>query len=172
MKCSSLTLPVLTMGFLLGGGERASAQYSPYSPYSQPQVSPYLNILRGGGSPGMNYYGLVRPQLNYASGIAGLQQQNQQNQLLITGLQTTATAGALGPVTTGQPFGFMTNRSYFQNQFSGGQGGSGIGGQGGSGIAGQGNLGTGGTASFGLGATGGANRGVGGGRTAGRPGGG
>jgi hypothetical protein len=34
-------------------------------PPSGPTVSPYLNLRRGGGSsPAINYYGLVRPQLD------------------------------------------------------------------------------------------------------------
>ena len=161
MKCSRLTL-LLATGFLLAGGGAASAQYSPYSPYSQPQVSPFLNVLRGGNTPGGNYYGLVRPQLNYGAGIAGLQQQTQQNQLLITGLQTAGTSGQAGAITTGQPFGFQTYRGYFQNQYAGGLGGVGM--------AGQGAVGTGGSATFGLGAAGGANQAAGGGRAAGQPG--
>src|SRR5256885_1629029 len=37
--------------------------YAPFTnPYARPPLSPYLNLNRG-GIPAVNYYGLVRPQL-------------------------------------------------------------------------------------------------------------
>jgi hypothetical protein len=130
MKCHSLTIPVLTLICLLGSTGWASAQYAPGTPYAQPQVSPYLNLLRGGGTPGFNYSTLTRPQLDFRGGIINLQQQTQLNQQLITGLQGT-TAGNQAAVTTGQPFGYMTHLGYFQNQgqfaaVEGGAGGGGV----------------------------------------------
>jgi hypothetical protein len=56
----------------------ARAQFGYYSP---PQTSPFpradqplLNLARG-GNPAINYYGLVRPQLEFQQSIYGLQQQ-------------------------------------------------------------------------------------------------
>ena len=149
MKCSTLTAAILAIGSLLVGEVRVSAQYQPSGPYTQPYVSPYLNLLRGGATPGQNFYTLTRPQLGFYSGIGNLQQQTQLNQQLITGLGAANTTALI----TGQPFGFQTHVSYFQNQLRGGGVG---GGAGGGGAGGQAGLATGGGASFGLGgATGG-----------------
>src|SRR4051812_18227610 len=41
---------------------------------SGPTVSPYLNLLRPGNSPALNYYGLVRPQFQTNADLLGLQQ--------------------------------------------------------------------------------------------------
>jgi hypothetical protein len=76
-------------------------------------------VLRGGATPGVNYYGLVAPQLTFRAGIANLQQQTAANQALITGL-TVGALGQQGPLTTGQPFGFQNHRGFFQNQLTAG----------------------------------------------------
>ena len=77
-----------------------------------PVLNPYLNMLRG-GNPAINYYGLVRPQM----------QQGQQLQMLQNGLARTteeAEAAAMTPTTptgvladTGHTVGFMTYPRYF-----------------------------------------------------------
>lgn len=83
---------------------------SPYH-YSPPLVSPYLNLLNR-GNPAVNYYGIVRPQI----------QANQQIQMLQYGLARTtaeeeaaansaATPGQLPD--TGHVTGFMTYPKYF-----------------------------------------------------------
>lgn len=57
----------------------AMAQFGGSLPGRSPTYSPYLNLLRGGNSGvGQNYFGLVRPQQEFA----------QQNQALGQGLQT------------------------------------------------------------------------------------
>jgi hypothetical protein len=83
-----------------------------------PTVSPYLNLTRG-GSTAVNYYNLVRPQIDYGKAINALQQDvtaNQQN------LSTFEAASALP--TTGHATQFQNYKRYFQNQ------GQGLGGQG------------------------------------------
>jgi len=81
----------------------ADAQYrDPRSPRNQytprPTVSPYLNLLRDGGSAGFNYQTLVRPELQFQNelqnerirseeGRRRQQQFNQQQQREISGLQ-------------------------------------------------------------------------------------
>jgi hypothetical protein len=103
----------------------ASAQAPTYA-YSTPRTSPYLNLLRRGSSPAVNYYGLVRPEVEYRTAIGQLQQQTQANQQAIAGV------GAQGGVlTTGNVAGFMNYGSYFQNAGSGAgglPGGTGVGG--------------------------------------------
>jgi hypothetical protein len=46
-----------------------------------PAVSPYLNLARG-GLPGINYYGLVRPEVEFRQSILGLRQDLQQATLV------------------------------------------------------------------------------------------
>ena len=63
-----LPVSVLAFGIWAGLSDGAYAQYPPYSPYGypqygpmRPQLSPYLNLLRG-GNPAANYYGGVLPE--------------------------------------------------------------------------------------------------------------
>jgi hypothetical protein len=77
---------------------------------TQPRVSPFINLLRTGTAPGINYYGLVRPEFDFRNSIQQLQFQTRANQQAITGLQETS-----GPVTTGHTFGFNTHLIYFQS---------------------------------------------------------
>ena len=93
-------------------GPRRAPGQTPTPAFSQPAVSPYLNLLNR-GNPAINYYGIVRPQI----------QQGQQLQTLQYGLThavdeiatdqgtTTTTPGALAP--TGHVAGFMTYPKYF-----------------------------------------------------------
>jgi hypothetical protein len=94
----------------------------PFGSYVRPPVSPYLNLLRAGSSPAVNYYGLVRPQLAFGSAI-----QNLDQQLSTLGQQTSSleaeAATAIPP--TGRVVGFMTHYRYFQTfstQYQGSRG--------------------------------------------------
>ncbi|HVK10064.1 MAG TPA: hypothetical protein VM597_14950 [Gemmataceae bacterium] len=91
----------------------AAAQGPPRlgAPPPPPGYSPYLNLVRP-GSPGANYYGLVRPQQYFQNSIQGL--------------QMAGGGGGLSPVVggladgsdlpgTGLPVQFMNHRSYFMN---------------------------------------------------------
>ncbi len=77
---------------------------------SSPGFSPYLNLLRQGASPGVNYYGLVRPQFEFRNGIDQLQQQYNT-------LSREANApNQTGPTelpATGHAVSFMNTRAYF-----------------------------------------------------------
>lgn len=86
-------------------------------------VSPYLNLLRRGQSPGLNYYNLVLPEMTFQRNISELQTQVTRNQGSITQLEQQTTA--ILP-DTGHPVQFMSHNRYFLN--SGGQGGAGRGG--------------------------------------------
>jgi hypothetical protein len=85
-----------------------AASQGPMQPYSPPVFSPYLNLLNR-GNPAINYYGIVRPEM----------QDQQQLQRLQFGLArtnaeieaTTTTPGLLP--TTGHTVGFMTQARYF-----------------------------------------------------------
>jgi hypothetical protein len=70
MMRADLRLVVAACGLaacLWGGSARAQGLY-------RPPVSPYLNLVRP-GNPGLNYYNLVRPQVEFGNSILGLQQQ-------------------------------------------------------------------------------------------------
>src|SRR4051794_19633319 len=48
-------------------------RYTP--PSARPAVSPYLNLTRTGTDPAINYYGIVRPQLEFNNSIQNLNRQ-------------------------------------------------------------------------------------------------
>jgi hypothetical protein len=85
---------------------------------NRPALSPYLNLLQAGQSPGVNLYGIVRPEIEFRSSIQRLQQQVQTNQQAID-VQSTTTLP-----TTGHFAGFMTQGTYFQSFTGGAAGGS------------------------------------------------
>ena len=81
---------------------------------SRPTVSPYLNLLRSGGSPALNYYTLVRPQNQFYQSMWQLQQDVGANARELNSLQQSPTSGPqMAP--TGHAFGFMTQGAYFMN---------------------------------------------------------
>src|SRR5262245_24899907 len=79
-----------------------------------PTFSPYLNLLRGGTSPAINYYGIVRPEITFGNSLyqLGLQQNVLQGQAL--GNQGTELAAFTQLPATGHATGFMTQSRYFQ----------------------------------------------------------
>jgi hypothetical protein len=105
-------------------GASAQAQYQQgYGNAAQrPPFSPYLNLLRTGSSPAINYYGIVRPEVAFSNSIYQLQ--GQQTQL--SNQQDNLAAYTALP-TTGHASGFMTQGKYFM---SSGGGQSQVGGQG------------------------------------------
>jgi hypothetical protein len=78
------------------------------NPGNRPAVSPYINLLRAGSSAGVNYYGLVKPDIEFRSGI-------QRNQQQISANQQSVTEFTAGMSTTGHPTRYMTHWSYFMN---------------------------------------------------------
>src|SRR5688500_4172615 len=64
----------------LGTSVHAQPQIGSYSPpvvNPKPAVSPYLHLNRGGSSAAVNFFGIVRPQLDNQRSIQQLQQQFQ-----------------------------------------------------------------------------------------------
>jgi hypothetical protein len=99
---------VLGIGF---GPARARAQAVPprgVPGYASPVVSPYLNLLRRGSDPAVNYYGLVRPEVEFRNSIQSLQQQ-----VTTLGTETTAEQGAAALPPTGHPTRFRDYSRYF-----------------------------------------------------------
>jgi hypothetical protein len=80
----------------------------PLTGVNTPAVSPYLNLLRPGTSPGINYYGLVRPQIDFQNSVQALQSQFGY-------AQQAAGLPAGDPGTTGHPVYFLNYNAYFLN---------------------------------------------------------
>jgi hypothetical protein len=148
-------------GMVAGFGGPARAQGIPFGgPAYNPPVSPYLNLIRGGASPGLNYYNIVQPQIQFQSEITGLQQQTGALQ---------AQQSAVGPGTslaTGHMVAFGNWSHYYARRGMAGIGGGmyggmgrgmgGIGGMGrGMGMGGMGGMGMGGMGGMGMGGMGG-----------------
>jgi hypothetical protein len=84
---------------------------------NRPVYSPYLNLVRRDAPAGINYYGLVRPQIAAQNNIQALQQQitlGQQQQLAAEQLAVTREL----PITGQQTF-FLNTGGYFQNNRGG-----------------------------------------------------
>ena len=134
----------------------ASAQVGGMNgPGNTPTFSPYINLLREGGGVGQNYFGLVRPQVDFA----------QQNQMLGQGINAIQAnqmqPGRMGGFgytqlgATGHPVMFGSiNGGRHQGGYNGMAGGGGFGG--GGGMMGGGMMGGGMQGGFGGGAMGGA----------------
>jgi hypothetical protein len=91
----------------------------PPAPPVRPTFSPYLNLLRGGGSPALNYYGLVRPEQNLQQNLQGI----QMNQATTSSNLKTVNDILAGNITpTGVASQFMNHGRYFLNQGTGGGG--------------------------------------------------
>ena len=75
-----------------------------------PAYSPYLNLLRNNNPAYVNYYGLVRPEVDFRSSINGLQQGVAANAAGVSGLD------ASGLLLTGHPTSFMNTSHYFFNR--------------------------------------------------------
>jgi len=108
----------------LGGLPQARAQY--LLPNQRPAVSPYLNLLRTGSTPAINYYGIVRPDIYFRNNINTL---DQDQQSLANQQQNLANYNALPATGQSGAARFMTQSRYFMT--NGGRGGVGGGGRGG-----------------------------------------
>ena len=132
-----LTL-TLTITVVCGWSSLAMAQFGGGSnpQGNSPTISPYINLLRGGNT-GLNYYGLVRPQQDFAlqnqqlgQGIQSLQMQQ--------GSQLQMNSGSYGYSQLGMTGHPVIFNSFGNGQFSGGYFGMGGGMGGGGGFNGGG----------------------------------
>ncbi len=111
----------VTAGFLAAAGARASAQgYIPptpvgIAPITNPVYSPYLNLLRPGGTFTQNYFGLVRPELEFRNASGVLQQQIYRNDQYLNGLSAYGTGGYL-PLITGHNATVLNLGGHFLNR--------------------------------------------------------
>lgn len=86
----------------------------PPGPSLPPAFSPYLNLVNGRGLPGINYYGITRPQLAARQAILGLETGVMQNRQAIAGMQAGGVPGA-GLPGTGHATVFMNTGGYFMS---------------------------------------------------------
>lgn len=112
--CTTRTTVLLALFTVVGWGGPAAAQ--PPGPPVRPAYSPYLNLLRPGSSPAINYYGLVRPEQATRQSLQAVQSAVSANQRTIQELY----GNDLGQ--TGVPAQFQNHYGYFLNHRSGGGG--------------------------------------------------
>ena len=74
-----------------------------------PTVSPYLNLLRRGTVPAVNYYGLVRPEVQMRNNMQNLQRQLRQTQSDLD----VMTGADFGLPFTGKSVSFLNTGGYF-----------------------------------------------------------
>ena len=94
--------------FATGASAQPPVGPRPLTGANTPPVSPYLNLLRPGTSPAINYYGLVRPQADFRNAVQALQAQFGY-------AQQAAGAQAGDPLATGHPVYFLNYSAYFLN---------------------------------------------------------
>ena len=110
----SLLVGLVGLVGLLAAAGPAAAQVGTYrAPGAalQPGYSPYLNLARPGNAA-VNYYGLVRPQVEFRQSIQNVEQQ-------VTGLSQSPGLAGQGPAdipSTGHPAQFLNTGGYFPTQ--------------------------------------------------------
>jgi len=110
MNRFKITLPAVGLAFVCTAAPLWAQGLPGYggNPANRPPVSPYLNLLRQGSPAAVNYYGLVRPEVNFQNALYQAEQQIATNQQSISSL-----AGGLP--TTGHPARYMTHWAHFLN---------------------------------------------------------
>jgi hypothetical protein len=94
------------------GVGRGPTQGPALRPSPAPAFSPYMNLLRTENPTYLNYYGLVRPQLDFRQSVIGLRQDVANSQAAIQNI--TAPDGTVLPTTGHQSF-FMNTTGYFMS---------------------------------------------------------
>ena len=104
------------VGLLALTAGRSCAQYPPAvrpPGVPAPVYSPYINLLRRGNPTYINYYGLVRPEVEFRNSIYGLQQGEATEATAISAVES-------GQLVTGHTTMFLNTSHFFLNR--GGQG--------------------------------------------------
>jgi hypothetical protein len=98
---------------LSGEATVARAQFVPQQVGpQQPALSPYLNLARPGNA-GINYGGLVQPQINAAKQMQNLQQQQLGLFAQLGAAEGDLIGGPTGVTITGHPTMFFNYSHYF-----------------------------------------------------------
>jgi hypothetical protein len=99
--------------------------YNPPVVNPRPIVSPYLNLNRNGfGNTAVDYFGIVRPQIDNQRAIQQLQQQFQFTQGQVGQLNQQQPADEMAP--TGRALGGYFNYSHYFPLFNRGAGSTGV----------------------------------------------
>lgn len=117
-------LSVLISGVLVvtaADAVRAQPPRGGVNPAARPKFSPYLNLTRTDVDPALNYYGLVRPQVNFFNSI----QQLDQQQSALGDRMTQEFSAPSGLPATGHTAGFLNHSKYFFNRGGVGMAGGG-----------------------------------------------
>lgn len=118
----NLLLGITAVLAMLSLSDAVQAQPRPgISTYSPPAVSPYLNLLRPGTLPAVNYFALVQPQIQTDQDIQGLSAGVNQNRQSLTNMNSLMSS-------TGHATQFMNLGGYFLNGAGGSTGSAGGGG--------------------------------------------
>ena len=80
---------------------------------ARPTVSPYLNIANGSGNRGLNYFTQVRPQQQFRSFGAGVEQQLQTLNSGVGGTTLIDETGRQASRSTGHSTSFLNTAGYF-----------------------------------------------------------
>jgi len=91
----------------VGGVNRFGSQQVP-GPFGRPTVSPYINLLRG-NSPVLDYYGIVRPEVDYQQANARLETSLNQLETQFRNQQRLPQTANSMLTPTGRPSAFMTD---------------------------------------------------------------
>ena len=114
MRCFMIALFALVIIAVEDRAVQAQAPGRPAGPaVNRPTFSPYLNLLRRGNSPGVNYYGMVRPEIEAQKTFRSLQSQIADNNRSIAD-QSAVLQTAL-PGTGEKTVTFLNTGGYFMN---------------------------------------------------------
>ena len=99
---------------LAAAADKATAQALTNNGLARPAISPYLNLNRT-GNQAINYYGLVKPQIDTAKQLQTLQTQVQQQQLMPQlGTAAAEDDGLMANyAVTGHPSAFFNLSHYY-----------------------------------------------------------
>jgi hypothetical protein len=117
-----LRLSFLAIAAWLATATVASAQPMP-NITPNPTFSPYLNLLRGGSSPAINYFGIVRPEQRFMQSQIALSSQIRQTNQAINDASQAVKGEDPNKPPTGHAATFNNTMGYF---------GGGVGGRSGS----------------------------------------
>src|SRR5689334_21982830 len=105
---------LLGVALVLSLPPAAAVAQAPINPrgvpgYNTPAVSPYINLLRTGSPQAVNYYGIVRPEIQFRNSLQNLQQQVTD---IGTATAETGTTSA-APPPTGHAVSFLNYSHYY-----------------------------------------------------------
>jgi hypothetical protein len=97
----------------LGTAAVATAQPQPAGAPLNPTFSPYLNLLRSGTSPAINYYGIVRPEQRFLQSQNAFAQQLQRTNQAINDASQAVKGEDPNKPPTGHGATFNNTMGYF-----------------------------------------------------------